>query len=183
MMTIGVCVSLTRKPVAECFENIVKMGFHHCQLMSWDRSLRTPEKAEEIKAACEKYDVTVTALWCGWGGPSVWNFYAGQETLGLVPVAYRYARMQDLTDGSDFAKRLGVTDVVTHMGFVPENPSDANYPGFVAAVRSVAAHMQANGQYLLFETGQETPVTLRRLFEDVGLPNLCLLYTSPSPRD
>lgn len=191
MMTIGVCVSLTRKPVAECFENFVKMGFHHCQLMSWDRSLRTPEKAEEIKAACEKYDVTVTALWCGWGGPSVWNFYAGQETLGLVPVAYRYARMQDLTDGSDFAKRLGVTDVVTHMGFVPENPNDANYPGFVAAVRSVAAHMQANGQYLLFETGQETPVTLRRLFEDVGLPNLAvnldpanlILYGKANPVD
>lgn len=83
MMTIGVCVSLSRKPVAECFESITKMGFHHCQLMSWDRSLRTPEKAEEIKAACKKYEVTVTALWCGWSGPTAWNFYAGQETLGL----------------------------------------------------------------------------------------------------
>ena len=171
MMTIGVCVSLSRKPVAECFESITKMGFHHCQLMSWDRSLRTPEKAEEIKAACKKYEVTVTALWCGWSGPTAWNFYAGQETLGLVPPAYRFARMQDLTDGADFAGSLGITDVVTHMGFVPENPYDALYPGFVAAVRSVAAHLQANGQYLLFETGQETPVTLLRLFEDVGLPS------------
>ena len=68
MMTIGVCVSLSRKPVAECFESITKMGFHHCQLMSGNRSLRTPEKAEEIKAACKKYEVTVTALWCGWSG-------------------------------------------------------------------------------------------------------------------
>ena len=191
MMTIGVCVSLSRKPVAECFESITKMGFHHCQLMSWDRSLRTPEKAEEIKAACKKYEVTVTALWCGWSGPTAWNFYAGQETLGLVPPAYRFARMQDLTDGADFAESLGITDVVTHMGFVPENPYDALYPGFVAAVRSVAAHLQANGQYLLFETGQETPVTLLRLFEDVGLPNLAvnldpanlILYGKANPVD
>lgn len=99
--------------------------------------------------------------------------------------------MQDLTDGADFAESLGITDVVTHMGFVPENPYDALYPGFVAAVRSVAAHLQANGQYLLFETGQETPVTLLRLFEDVGLPNLAvnldpanlILYGKANPVD
>lgn len=79
-----------------------------------------------------------------------------------MPVAYRYARMQDLTDGSDFAKRLGVTDVVTHMGFVPENPNDANYPGLRRPRCGAWPRIcNANGQYLLFETGQETPVTLR----------------------
>ena len=175
-------------------EKIVKNKIHAAIFCSPHNPTGRVWERWEIEKAMEiykKYDVTVTALWCGWGGPSAWNFYAGQETLGLVPVAYRYARMQDLTDGSDFAKRLGVTDVVTHMGFVPENPNDANYPGFVAAVRSVAAHMQANGQYLLFETGQETPVTLRRLFEDVGLPNLAvnldpanlILYGKANPVD
>lgn len=83
MMTIGVCVSLSRKPVAECFESITKMGFHHCQLMSWDRSLRTPEKAEEIKAACKKYEVTVTALWCGWSGRPRGTFTPGRKRSGL----------------------------------------------------------------------------------------------------
>ncbi|MGN0171185.1 MAG: sugar phosphate isomerase/epimerase family protein [Acutalibacteraceae bacterium] len=191
MMNIGVCVSLPKTPIASSFENITKMGFHHCQLMSWDRSLRTPEKAEEIKAACLAQDVTVTALWCGWSGPAAWNFYEGQETLGLVPPAYRFERMQDLMNGADFAKELGVTDIVSHMGFIPENPHDPLYPGVVAAVRAVAAHLQQNGQYLLFETGQETPVTLLRLFEDVAMPNLgvnldpanLILYGKGNPVD
>ncbi|MBQ9414041.1 MAG: sugar phosphate isomerase/epimerase [Clostridia bacterium] len=190
-MTIGVCVTLSKKPIAECFRDITNMGFHHCQILSWDRSLRTPEKVQEIRNACKEFDVTITAFWCGWGGPAEWNFYSGQETLGLVPVAYRFSRMQDLMNGADFAKELGVTDVVTHMGFIPENPNDVNYPGVVAAVRSVACHLQQNGQYLLFETGQETPVTLLRLFEDVGLPNLgvnldpanLILYGKANPVD
>jgi alpha-mannosidase len=85
-------------------------------------------------------------------------------TLGLVPVEYRYARVKNLCDGADFAKKLGITDVVTHMGFIPENPYDPNFPGFCRAVRVVAEHLKRNEQYLLFETGQETPVTLLRCF-------------------
>ena len=28
-------------------------------------------------ALLEKYDITVSAFWCGWEGPCVWNFYEG----------------------------------------------------------------------------------------------------------
>lgn len=174
MMTIGTCVTFDSAPIAEKFKNLTALGLHHCQLMSWDQSQRTDERAEEVLAACKEYGVTITALWCGWEGPVEWNFYGGQETLGLVPEAYRYARILNLKNGADFAKKIGVTDIVTHMGYVPSNPYDSRYPGFVAAVLSVAAYLKNNGQYLLFETGQETPVTLLRLFEDVGLDNLAV---------
>jgi len=172
MMTIGTCVTFDASPIADKFANLTKLGLHHCQLMSWDQSQRTDERAEEVIAACKEYDVTITALWCGWEGPVEWNFYGGQETLGLVPEPYRYARLLNLKQGADFAKKIGVSDIVTHMGYVPANPYDARYPGFVAAVLSLAAYLKQNDQYLLFETGQETPVTLLRLFEDVGLDNL-----------
>ena len=36
----------------------------------------------------------------------------------------------------------------------------------------IAEHVKENGQYFLFETGQETPVTLRRAIEDIGTGNL-----------
>ena len=115
----------------------------------------------------------------------------GPETLGLVPPAYRFARMQNLMDGADFARKLGVTDVVSHMGFIPESPSDPNYAGFVSAIRAVAAHLRDNGQNLLFETGQETPVAMLRCFEDVGGGNLfvnldpanLILYGKANPVD
>jgi sugar phosphate isomerase/epimerase len=35
----------------------------------------------------------------------------------------------------------------------------------------VVSHCQANGQLFLYETGQETPVTLLRAIQDVGLDN------------
>ena len=77
------------------------------------------------------------------------------------------------------------------MGFIPENPYDPNFPGFCRAVRVVAEHLKRNGQYLLFETGQETPVTLLRCFEAVGCENLAvnldtanlILYGKANPVD
>ena len=51
--------------------------------------------------------------------------------------------------------------------------------------------MKANGQYFLFETGQETPVTLLRTIEDIGTDNLginldpanLILYGKANPVD
>ena len=74
--------------------------------------------------------------------------------------------------GSDFAKKLGVKNVATHVGFLPENPESERYRAVVSALKTVANHAKDNGQYFLFETGQETPVTLRRTIEDMGTGNV-----------
>lgn len=191
-MKIGTCVSLSSmEGLEDKFGQLQKYGFTSCQLISWNPKVWTEENAAVIRSLLDTYGITVSAFWCGWEGPSDWNFYEGQLTLGLVPADYRYARVKNLCDGADFAKKLGVTDVVTHMGFIPENPYDPNYPGFCRAVRTVAEHLKANGQYLLFETGQETPVTMLRCFETVGCDNLAInldtanliLYGKANPVD
>ena len=191
-MKLGVLVSLTgREALDRKFADLKKYGFESCQLCSWDPSMWTDENAAAVAEISEKHGITISGFWCGWEGPSDWNFYEGQLTLGLVPVDYRYARVKNLCDGADFAHRLGITDVVTHMGFIPENPYDPNYPGFCRSVRIVAEHLKRNGQYLLFETGQETPVTMLRCFETVGCDNLAvnldtanlILYGKANPVD
>ena len=154
--------------IEDKFKMLKDNGFDNCQLKCWNQDVMTKDYAEYIKGLLEKYGITVSAFWCGWPGPQVWNFYEGQTTLGLVPPEYRWMRVKTLCKGSDFAKHLGVNDVVTHMGFIPENPNDPNFAPFFDAVRHVAVHCKKNGQYLLFETGQETPVTLLRCFELVG---------------
>jgi sugar phosphate isomerase/epimerase len=58
------------------------------------------------------------------------------------------------------------------MGFIPENMTDPNYPGVVAAVKVIALDLKRREQNLLFETGQETPVVLLRLFEEINTGNL-----------
>ena len=191
-MKIGTCVSLSSmEGIDEKLALLRKHGFDSCQLLCWNPAVWKDENVPVLKGLLEKYGITVSAFWCGWEGPTEWNFYGGQLTLGLVPVEYRAARVKNLCDGADFAHKLGITDVVTHMGFIPENPYDPNFHGFCRAVKTVAEHLQGNGQYLLFETGQETPVTMLRCFENVGCDNLgvnldtanLILYGKGNPVD
>lgn len=191
-MKIGTCVILNDiTEMGKKFATLKTHGFSTCQLVCWNMSYFTDEYAEQLKALLKEYDITPSAFWCGWEGPQVWDFYDGQLTLGLVPVEYRTMRVQQLCDGADFAKKLGITDVVTHMGFIPENPNDPQFRPFCVAVRIVAEHLKNNGQYLLFETGQETPTTMLRCFEQVGTDNLgvnldtanLILYGRANPVD
>jgi len=191
-MKIGTCVSLaTMEGISDKLAVLKENNFDSCQLVSWNPSVWTDENAILLKSLLEQYGITVSAFWCGWEGPCVWNFYEGQLTLGLVPPEYRQMRIENLCRGADFAYKLGITDVVTHMGFIPENPYDPNFSSFCIAVRTVAKHLKENGQYLLFETGQETPVTLLRCFEQVACDNLginldtanLILYGKANPVD
>lgn len=149
------------------------------------------KNAEILNALAKENGITFSAFWCGWEGPTVWDFYDGQLTLGLVPPEYRTVRIKNLCDGADFAYKLGVKNVVTHMGFIPENPNDVQFAPFCIAVRSVAEYLKKNNQYLLFETGQETPVTILRCFEKVACDNLgvnldtanLILYGKANPVD
>lgn len=191
-MKIGTCVNYNSiERMEEKFRTLQDNGFDNCQLIAWYPKLWTPENAQYVNELCKKYNITITAFWCGWEGPVVWDFYDGQITLGLVPPEYRALRIQNLCDGADHAHLLGVTDVVSHMGFIPENPNDPNFAPFCAGIRQIAHHLKKNDQYLLFETGQETPVTMLRCFEQVGLDNLgvnldtanVILYGRANPVD
>jgi sugar phosphate isomerase/epimerase len=86
---------------------------------------------------------------------------------------------------------VGLPAIATHLGFIPENAKDPVFADVVAAVRDIAEHLQAMGMEFWFETGQETPVTMRRLIESVGTGNLginldpanLILYGKANPID
>jgi len=166
-MVVGVLVELCTD-VEVSIEKVNKLGMSSCQLCNWEQELYTPELAERTVAACGHFGVTISTLWAGWSGPKVWNFYEGPTTLGLLPVEYQAQRVADLKRGADFAKLLGVDQVATHAGFIPENPNEPGYAGMIEALREVAKYLGDMGKRFLFETGQETPVTLIRAFEDIG---------------
>jgi len=170
---------------------IKEIGLSGCQLNCWDSAVFTGENAGKVKEETEKLGIKISTVWCGWPGPKVWDFYEGHFTLGLVPAEYRYARSEALKQGSDFAKLLGVDQIATHVGYVPENPLDPVYIGMVVALRDIVNHCEKNGQKFLFETGQETPITLLRLIEDIGKKNVgvnldpanLLMYGKANPVD
>ena len=170
--------------------DMLDLGLNCCQVSCWQMELYNKENAEKLIEII-KDKIKITSLWAGWSPPAIWNFIDGPLTLGLVPREYRAQRIQELKKGADFASMLGITDVTTHMGFIPENPATTEYRETVIAIREVASYCKRYGQYLNFETGQETPVTLMRTIADVGLDNLgvnldpanLLLYGKANPID
>jgi sugar phosphate isomerase/epimerase len=109
----------------------------------------------------------------------------------VVPPETRAARVDALKQTSDFAKLLGIPNIQTHCGFIPEDPNDALYEGTVKAIGELADHCAGNGQSFLMETGQETPTTMLRAIKDVARPNLgvgldtanLVLYGKANPVD
>ena len=190
-MELGTLIKLDDSQIDKKFKQVSEFGFSYCQITAWDKNYFTDEIAEKILSASEKYNVKISTFWCGWTGPRVWDFFDGPITLGLVPSDFRAQRVNDLIEGSDFAKKLGVANFATHAGFLPENPYSAEYRPIISALRTVVQHCKNNGQTFLFETGQETPVTLRRAIEDIGSDNLginldpanLILYGKANPVD
>ena len=190
-MAVGLLISPFGAPEAT-LKRVHDMGFSNC-FLSLDGYINkfTPDAAKQIGDLLAKYELVATTVEVVGPAPLVWDFERGPSTIGLVPPKYRAARIDALKQVSDFAKLLGIGQVQTHCGFIPEDPADALYPGAVEAIRNVAQHCQANGQGFLMETGQETPTTMSRAIRDADMPNLgvgldtanLILYGKANPVD
>jgi sugar phosphate isomerase/epimerase len=164
---LGVFVNVSKDPDEE-IAKVKNLGFPTCQVYVGEP---TPELGKRVQEALAKHGVEATTAVCLSPGPTVWNFYEGPLTIGLVPRGRRRQRMEYLKRTSDFCKVAGIPAVHTHNGFIPENPNDELYKETVDALREVVGYCKANGHWFLYETGQETPVTLLRCITDVGLDN------------
>jgi L-ribulose-5-phosphate 3-epimerase len=190
-MALGLLVSPFGSPEAT-IRRVHDLGFSNC-FLSLDGYINgfTPAVASQLRDLLTQYEVTATTVEVVGPPPLVWDFMQGPTTIGLVPPKTRAARIDALRQVSDFAKSLGISQVQTHCGFIPEDPADPLYPGAVEAIRTVALHCQGNGQYFLMETGQETPTTMSRMIHDVAMPNLSvgldtanlILYGKANPVD
>lgn len=173
MNKIGALIQLKKdKSIFDDMRKLKEIGCECCQINVWDTSLYTDENAKEILDAAKETAIEISTLWAGWSGPKQWNFIGGPSTLGIVPDAYRMKRTEEILTGARFAARLGVKKVATHAGFLPENMNDPKYCDVLATLRYIAKECCNIGVDFLFETGQETPVTLLRFIEEIGLDNV-----------
>ena len=167
---IGVIQTLDAE--GRSLDTLKNFGLDCCELVSWDMATCTPDIAKTVRAKAERLGVGISSFWAGLPGPADWNFKYGPLTIGLVPPEFRAMRIQALMDWADFAKILGAPAIVTHVGFLPENPTDHEYLPVLSALRQVAHYCKRVGVGFWFETGQETPVTLLRYIEEIGTDNL-----------
>ena len=128
---------------------LVNLAIECVQLQCWDPKLYTKENALKAKQVLEAAGIQISSFWAGWSGPRIWNLIDGPTTLGIVPAGYRHIRMEELVKAADFAHHLGVKDMATHLGFIPENPFTQEYREVVQAVKYVADHCKSKGIYFI----------------------------------
>ena len=177
MIKVGILITdVSKENVYNKFAHARELGFDNCQLSVWDMSLHTEEFASAVKDAMERLDFKVTAVWCGWSGPRDWSYPNMYLTLGLVPSAYRAERIKDILGGAELARRIGVKDIVTHIGYLPDNPFNEDRLGTMIAVRHICKTIEPFGQRFLFETGEELPNSLVQLIKEIGCDNIGINY-------
>lgn len=173
------------------FQKVKNFGLRICQLVSWQPNIWTAELAEGVKKTAVETGIRITGFWAGWPGPRTWNLIDGPTTLGLIPKEYREMRVEALRRAGNFAKIAGIPAVITHMGFIPENPRDKVFNEIVEITRDLANYLKKLDLQFWFETGQETPITMKRLIVETGTNNLginldpanLILYGKANPID
>lgn len=171
-MQVGLLTNLKPGYVYDSIKHSAELGFQSGQISVWDMDLYTDETVSEVKRACSDFGFRISAVWCGWSGPVVWSYPEMYTTLGLVPAAWRERRTFDLLKGAEFARKIGVRDIITHIGYLPDDPTNPDNIGVMQAVRFIGNAIAPYGQRLLFETGEELPTTIMILMAATGCQNL-----------
>ena len=186
-LRLGLIIGVDKDPDA-AMAKVHDLGLPTCQVFVDEIETALVGR---LRRALDNHQIEATALVVGGPGKEIWDFYQGPLTIGLVPRETRAARIGHIKKASDFAKQCGIPAVQTHCGFIPENPNDPLYKETVAAMREVAAYCKRNDQNFRYETGQETPITLVRAIQDVGMDNQgvnfdlanLILYGKANPAD
>jgi len=172
------------------FRRIQGFGIPTCQLHCDSESVDEAFAPEKVRAAVADTGMDITAITCGFRDQAYDNA-DGPATLGLVPLAYRAKRVELVKHFSDVVSQVRIENIVLHIGFIPDDETDPVYVSFVEMMQGLCAHLEANGQNALVETGTELASTLRRTILDTGADNFLvnfdtanvILYGRSNPLD
>ena len=162
----------TMDKLDEAFSPLEEMGFTSCQL-GYKPEKFLPSDAKAIRAAADRHGIEISAHFIGYRDPfTIYDMRYGYTTNGLTAPTHRAERIKYLMEGAQFIQDLGITDMIIHAGFIPNNPFDPDYLQLVTCIKILGAKLKSMGLNLLFETGAESPVTLLRLIQEAGTGNL-----------
>ncbi len=176
-MKLGTFVKITDLSQAEeSFATLRKNGFSSCQLV-YKPDVYKKEDADFIKAAADKYNIEISAQFCGYKrGPSPDDNYFNFLVEGLNVETMREERLSYALKAVEFASWLGVEDIIIHAGYVPNNPFEQAYANMLTSITILAKQCKKLGLNILFETGMEAPIVLVRLIQDLGFDNLFINF-------
>ena len=151
---------------------IIDLDVEVCQLaVTGERNL-TPALVEAYRQALAKTGLSVATVFAAYLGERYDDIPTVVRTVGFMPRATRAARELRTRQVIDFGASLGVKSFGCHVGFVPEDRSDADYVDVRDVVRRIADYAASHGMTFSLETGQEPAELLLQFFRDVNRPNV-----------
>src|SRR5215472_15868262 len=87
------------------------------------------------KSVLEAENFPVVTAFCAYNGESYADIPTVQRTVGFIPAQTRSERERRTCEISDFACETGIPSIATHIGFVPEDDTDADYMAVRGLVR------------------------------------------------
>ena len=164
---VGVLIQLSPE-IAQSLAMLSELGFTSGQLACENMSLYNNDFLNTVKRAQAKNNFDFTAFYCGWAGYYTYTYPDMYTTLGLVPDYLRDRRINNIISGMDFAADLGIGTVLSHIGYLPDNPLDATHIQVLNSMRTLIPVLQKNKQVFIFETGEMLPITLKMLILALG---------------
>jgi len=151
---------------------VQELGIPTIQVHAPHKQTRTPEAAKDFLDRCNAAGIQITCVFGGFDGESYADIPTTKQTIGLVPLETRAARIEEMKEISDFARLLGCHSVALHIGFLPEDRNSEDYKSLVEETQHLLDYVKVNGQALNLETGQESADHLLDFISDVSRDNL-----------
>ncbi len=169
-LEIGVMFWAGRDP-GETLREVKSLGAK-CGQLGVPPELDLASSAKAWREALEHADFPLQTVFCAYEGESYTDIPTVERTVGFVPKASRKAREQRTLDASDFAEKLGIGSIATHIGCLPEDSWGEDYLVVRGMVRRVCDHAAKRRQTFALETGQESAERLLAFLHDVNRENL-----------
>jgi sugar phosphate isomerase/epimerase len=169
-LALGVITGLGTNALA-ALNYVRSLGVPTAQI-SYPVAVDSEAGIREIEVARLATGIEITTVFCSFAGESYFDIPTVQATVGLVPQATRAERVERTLKIAEFAQKIGVKRVATHIGFVPEDHSGPLYVTMVQVTRRICDALRASGQVFALETGQETAQSLKHFIQHVHRDNL-----------
>ncbi|MBX9585347.1 MAG: sugar phosphate isomerase/epimerase [Gemmataceae bacterium] len=188
-LAIGVCswsLQVTNVPELKGF--LDRLGVGVVQIACGDPHHAAWDEGDAMPAAAKAAGFRMSGAMLGFPGEDYTTPQTIEKTGGFGDPATRPERLERFRWGLARTKELGLSDLMLHAGFIPEEGDPARRP-FLDTLGQVGDLARAAGVTVAFETGQESAALLRRTLDDLRSPNLkvnfdpanMLLYDKDDP--
>lgn len=144
----------------------------HCGHLGFAGHVKLDGAAAGWRAAAEEQDFAIPSIWAAFEGESYADIPTVQRTVGFIPPATRQMREVRARQVIEVGAEIGAGIFGCHIGFVPEDPSSADFLAVRDIVRRLCDHAASCRMQVSLETGQETAETMMRFIDAVERDNL-----------